>query len=53
VLGHDRHAAAGLAPIGDWRTALSRAWPVLAGADLGSRAAQPRGVGQAARIVGQ
>jgi dTDP-4-dehydrorhamnose reductase len=32
VLGHDRHAAAGMEPIGDWRTALSRAWPVLAAA---------------------
>jgi dTDP-4-dehydrorhamnose reductase len=32
VLGHDRHDAAGVEPIGDWRTALSRAWPVLAGA---------------------
>jgi dTDP-4-dehydrorhamnose reductase len=32
VLGHDRHAAAGVEPIGDWRTALSRAWPELAAA---------------------
>ena len=32
VLGHDRHAAAALEPIGDWRAALSRAWPALAGA---------------------
>ncbi len=30
VLGHARHAAAGLTPIGDWRLALHRAWPVLA-----------------------
>jgi len=30
ILGHDRHAAAGLMPIGDWRLALRRAWPVLA-----------------------
>jgi dTDP-4-dehydrorhamnose reductase len=30
VLGHDRHAAAGLEPIGAWDVALRRAWPVLA-----------------------
>jgi dTDP-4-dehydrorhamnose reductase len=29
VLGHDRHALAGLEPIGDWREALHRAWPTL------------------------
>jgi len=50
VLGHDRLAAAGVKPIGDWRTALSRAWPVLTAAagtqrrGGGSRAAQPRGM---------
>jgi dTDP-4-dehydrorhamnose reductase len=43
VLGHDRHAAAGIEPISDWRTALSRAWPALAAA--GSRAGQPGGAG--------
>jgi dTDP-4-dehydrorhamnose reductase len=56
VLGHDRHAAAGVEPIGDWRTALSRAWPVLAaaaGARQGSSAPQPRGVGQAVGVVGE
>ncbi len=53
VLGHDRHTAAGLEPIGDWRTALSRAWPVLTAAARGSRAAQLGGVGQAAGIVGE
>ena len=52
VLGHDRHAAARIKPIGDWRTALSRAWPVLAAA-AGSRAAQPHGVGQAVGVVGE
>ena len=51
--GHDRQTAAGLAPIGDWRTALNRAWPVLTATDQGSRAAQLRGVGQAAGIVGE
>ncbi|HEY7145404.1 MAG TPA: dTDP-4-dehydrorhamnose reductase [Streptosporangiaceae bacterium] len=30
VLGHARHAAAGVAPISDWRAALHRAWPSLA-----------------------
>jgi dTDP-4-dehydrorhamnose reductase len=29
VLGHDRLALAGIEPIGDWRTALERAWPAL------------------------
>jgi dTDP-4-dehydrorhamnose reductase len=29
VLGHDAWAAAGLAPIGDWRLSLRRAFPVL------------------------
>jgi dTDP-4-dehydrorhamnose reductase len=29
VLGHDRHALAGIDPIGDWRDALHRAWPSL------------------------
>ena len=38
VLGHDRHAAAGVEPIGDWRTALSRAWPELAAAELAAAA---------------
>jgi dTDP-4-dehydrorhamnose reductase len=56
VLGHDRHAAAGVEPIGDWRTALSRAWLVLAGTRRGGRdsgAAQPRGVGQAVGVAGE
>jgi dTDP-4-dehydrorhamnose reductase len=30
VLGHDRHASAGIDPIGGWELALRRAWPVLA-----------------------
>lgn len=30
VLGHARHAIAGLEPIGDWRLALYRCWPTLA-----------------------
>ena len=30
VLGHARHALAGLEPIADWRLALYRAWPTLA-----------------------
>jgi dTDP-4-dehydrorhamnose reductase len=30
VLGHGRHAEAGLPPIGHWRPALRRAWPALA-----------------------
>lgn len=30
VLGHDRHAQAELAPIGEWRLALRQAWPTLA-----------------------
>ena len=34
VLGHDRWAAAGIEPIGDWRLALKRAYPVLAAAGL-------------------
>lgn len=34
VLGHDRWAAAGLEPIGSWRPALTRAYPVLAAAGL-------------------
>jgi dTDP-4-dehydrorhamnose reductase len=37
VLGHDRWAAVGLEPIGDWRLALKRAYPVLAAAGLCSR----------------
>ncbi len=32
VLGHGRHAGAGLAPIGDWQAALGRAWPELSAA---------------------
>jgi dTDP-4-dehydrorhamnose reductase len=32
VLGHGRHAPAGIAPIADWQVALRRAWPVLAAA---------------------
>jgi dTDP-4-dehydrorhamnose reductase len=39
VLGHDRHAAAGIEPIGDWRAALGRAWPAVA--DV-ARAHEPR-----------
>jgi dTDP-4-dehydrorhamnose reductase len=34
VLGHDRWAAAGLAPIGDWRVSLRRAFPALTAARL-------------------
>jgi dTDP-4-dehydrorhamnose reductase len=34
VLGHDRWAKAGIEPIGDWRAALARAYPVLAAAGL-------------------
>jgi dTDP-4-dehydrorhamnose reductase len=30
VLGHGRHALAGLEPIGDWRASLQRAFPALA-----------------------
>lgn len=30
VLGHDRHRAAGITPIADWRDALRRAFPALA-----------------------
>ena len=30
VLSHGAHAAVGVAPIGDWHAALSRAWPELA-----------------------
>jgi dTDP-4-dehydrorhamnose reductase len=41
VLGHDRWAAAGLEPIGDWRLALKRAYPLLAAAGSGT----PRGPG--------
>ena len=37
VLGHDRHAAAGVEPIGDWQQALRRAWPALVGDGGGSR----------------
>jgi dTDP-4-dehydrorhamnose reductase len=40
VLGHDRHAAAGLAPIGDWRAALRRAWPALTGTAMSARASR-------------
>jgi dTDP-4-dehydrorhamnose reductase len=53
VLGHGRHAAAGIEPIGDWRAALSRAWPVGPCPGSGSRAVQPRGVGQAGGVVGE
>lgn len=42
VLGHDRHIAAGLQPIGDWRTALTRAWPVLAAAAAGAQVPRSR-----------
>jgi dTDP-4-dehydrorhamnose reductase len=34
VLGHDAWAATGIEPIGDWRLALRRAFPVLTGAGL-------------------
>jgi dTDP-4-dehydrorhamnose reductase len=53
VLGHDRHGAAGVEPIGDWRTALSRAWPVLAVPAAGLYAAQARGMGQAVTVAGE
>lgn len=45
VLGHGRHTAAGIEPIGDWHHALRRAWPALAA----DRAAGPerRPAGQA------
>jgi len=33
VLGHERWAKAGLAPIGDWKVSLSRAFPVLTAAE--------------------
>ena len=33
VLGHERWAKAGLAPIGDWQVSLSRAFPVLLAAE--------------------
>ena len=33
VLGHERWAKAGLAPIGDWRLSLSRAFPSLMAAE--------------------
>jgi dTDP-4-dehydrorhamnose reductase len=39
VLGHDAGAAAGIEPIGDWRVALRRAFPVLAAAGSRDRAA--------------
>jgi dTDP-4-dehydrorhamnose reductase len=39
VLGHDACAAAGIEPIGDWRSALRRAFPVLAPAASRDRAA--------------
>lgn len=31
VLGHERHRALGLEPIGDWRAALRQAWPEISG----------------------
>jgi dTDP-4-dehydrorhamnose reductase len=34
VLGHDAWAAAGIAPIGDWRDALERAFPAMLEAQL-------------------
>jgi dTDP-4-dehydrorhamnose reductase len=37
VLGHDAWAAAGLAPIGDWRLSLRRAFPALRTAGQGAR----------------
>jgi dTDP-4-dehydrorhamnose reductase len=40
VLGHDRWAAAGLTPLGPWRTALARALPALA-SRTADRAAHP------------
>jgi dTDP-4-dehydrorhamnose reductase len=48
VLGHGRHASAGIAPIGDWHEALRLAWPALgaaAGADPAG--ARPAGAGPA------
>ncbi len=47
VLGHGRHAAAGVQPIGDWHQALRRAWPAIAAA-CGADLARMRG-GEAAR----
>jgi dTDP-4-dehydrorhamnose reductase len=38
VLGHEAGAAAGIEPIGDWRLALRRAFPVLAAVAGGDRA---------------
>jgi dTDP-4-dehydrorhamnose reductase len=35
VLGHDRWGLAGVPPIGDWRTALGRALPLLVAAEAG------------------
>jgi dTDP-4-dehydrorhamnose reductase len=38
VLGHDRHRAAGIPPIADWRVALRRAFPALIAAQAAKRA---------------
>jgi dTDP-4-dehydrorhamnose reductase len=37
VLGHGRHAAAGIEPIGDWHRALRRAWPALTSCRAGGQ----------------
>jgi dTDP-4-dehydrorhamnose reductase len=37
VLGHSRHALAGIEPIGDWHDALRRSWPALRVASRASR----------------
>jgi len=37
VLGHGRHAAVGIEPIGDWHHALRRAWPALTAGRADSR----------------
>lgn len=47
VLGHDRWAAAGIEPIGDWRLALTRAYPVLAAAGLPASRRRPAQAWQA------
>lgn len=41
VLGHGRWAAAGLAPMHDWRDALHAAWPSLAAAWPGAQPGRP------------
>jgi dTDP-4-dehydrorhamnose reductase len=43
VLGHDAWARAGIAPIGDWRLSLRRAFPVLRAAGQDARPAADHG----------